>query len=194
MVGLALLRVSAVASVSVALVAALGSRRVTVVVAVSRGIVRVLLVLRVGCVVLGVDGLLPDLVGRSWSGGGTSSASDDAASHESFLSFRESIISAIDFEDEEGSADEGVGAAEVHEQVRLDVGKLNGGLSFVDVFVANHASRGVGVRVGDTVPHLRQRVEDLTKSFCLSISVHSHIAIKNTVCVLNITSSVDVKM
>ena len=81
MVGLALLGVSVVTSVSVALVASLGSRRVTVVVAVSRGIVRVLLVLRVGCVVLGVHGLLPDLVGRSWSGGGTSSASDDAASN-----------------------------------------------------------------------------------------------------------------
>ena len=118
--GLALLRVSAVASVSVALVAALGSRRVTVVVAVSRGIVRVLLVLRVGRMVLGVDGLLPDLVGRSWSGGGTSSASDDAASNGLFTDLR--IISVIDLCDEEGSTDKVVGATEVHEQVCLDVG------------------------------------------------------------------------
>ena len=81
-VAMALLGVAGVASgVTVASVTALGSRRVTVVVAVSRGIVRVLLVLRVGRVVLGVHGLLPDLVGRSWSGGGTSSASDDAASN-----------------------------------------------------------------------------------------------------------------
>ena len=78
--GVALLRVSVVASVSVALVAALRGRRVTVVAAISRGIVRVLLMLRVGRVVLGVDGLLPDLLGRSWSGVGTSSTSDDATS------------------------------------------------------------------------------------------------------------------
>ena len=73
----ALLRVSVVASVSVA---ALRGRRVTVVAAISRVIVRVLLMLRVGRVVLGVDGLLPDLLGRSWSGVGTSSTSDDATS------------------------------------------------------------------------------------------------------------------
>ena len=78
--GVALLRVSVVASVSVALVAALRGRRVTVVAAISRVIVRVLLMLRVGRVVLGVDGLLPDLLGRSWSGVGTSSTSDDATS------------------------------------------------------------------------------------------------------------------
>ena len=83
--GVALLRVSVVASVSVALVAALRGRRVTVVAAISRGIVRVLLMLRVGRVVLGVDGLLPDLLGRSWSGVGTSSTSDDATSEKLLL-------------------------------------------------------------------------------------------------------------
>ena len=114
MVGLALLGVSVVTSVSVALVASLGSRRVTVVVAVSRGIVRVLLVLRVGCVVLGVDGLLPDLVGRSRGGFGTSSASDYATSKDhgvrignfvdrNLVSLRHS--SGINLRDEHSSAD-----------------------------------------------------------------------------------------
>ena len=107
----ALLRVSVVASVSVA---ALRGRRVTVVVAISRGIVRVLLVLRVGRVVLGVDGLLPDLVGRSWSGFRTSSASDYATSKDhgvrignfvdrNLVSLRHS--GGINLRDEHSSAD-----------------------------------------------------------------------------------------
>ena len=114
------MRVSVVTSVSVAVIASLGRRRVTEVAAIRRGIVRVLLVLRVGRVVLGVDRLLPDLVGRSWSGGGISSASDDAASNGLFTDLR--IISVIDLCDEEGSTDKVVGATEVHEQVCLDVG------------------------------------------------------------------------
>ena len=113
-VGVAFLRVSAVTSVSVAVIASLGRRRVTVVVAVLRGIVRVLLVLRVGRVVLGVDGLLPDLVGRSWSGFGTSSASDYATSKDhgvrignfvdrNLVSLRHS--GGINLRDEHSSAD-----------------------------------------------------------------------------------------
>ena len=86
MVGVALLRVSVVASVSVA---ALRGRRVTVVVAISRGIVRVLLVLGISSVVLSVDGLLPDLRRGRQSGSGATNASDHATSK----NFGVSIIS-----------------------------------------------------------------------------------------------------
>ena len=119
---------------SVAVIASLGRRRVTVVAAIRRGIVRVLLVLRVGRVVLGVDRLLPDLVGRSWSGGGISSASDDAASKDCGVSGPlvnitgqvKRLVSlcdetGIDLIGEEGSTDKGVGATEVHEQFRLNL-------------------------------------------------------------------------
>jgi len=80
-VAMALLGVAGVASgVTVASVTALGSRRVTVVVAVGRGIVSVLLVLGISSVVLSVDGLLPDLRRGRQSGSGTTNASDHATS------------------------------------------------------------------------------------------------------------------
>lgn len=189
MVGVALLRVSVVTSVSVALVACLGSRRVTVVVAVSRGVVGVLLVLRVGGVVLGVDGLLPDLFLRGKSGSGARSASDDATSDNCV---RSASSSQVRLAYEEGSADKGVGATEVHEQVRLDVSDGNTCGSIVG-FIGNQASCGVSVWVDDTVPLFSQRVEDFTKSRSFFIAVIRNVAVKNTIRVLNITSSVDVK-
>lgn len=189
MVGVALLWVSAVTSVSVPLVACLGSRRVTVVVAVSRGVVGVLLVLRVGGVVLGVNGLLPDLILRGKSGSGASSASDDATSN----GRSDTTISGINLAYDEGSADKGVGATEVHEQVGLDASDRNTSSSIVG-FVGNHASFGVGVWVDDTVPLLLQRVEDATKSGSLILSVHGEIAGENTISVREITSSVDVEL
>ena len=80
-VAMALLGVAGVASgVTVASVTALGSRRVTVVVAVGRGIVSVLLVLGISSVVLSVDGLLPDLRRGRQSGSGATNASDHATS------------------------------------------------------------------------------------------------------------------
>ena len=88
-VAVALLRVAAVAavrvSVSVVAVAAvgrLGRGSVTVVVAIGGGIVRVLFVLRIGRVILGVDGLLPDLSGLGSCRCGTIIVSDDATSND----------------------------------------------------------------------------------------------------------------
>ena len=106
----------------ITVVAILGRGSDSVVVAILRSIVHVLLVLRVSCVILGVDGLLPDLGRFRERGFGTLSASDDATSKDSgvaaglivkcLASSRD--LAGVNIKDEHSSSDKGVGTTEIH--------------------------------------------------------------------------------
>ena len=76
--------VATVSVVAAMAVAVLGSGRVAVG-GTGRVVMGVLLVLRVHCVPLGVDGLLPDLIRRGESGFGAGHESNNAASNDSVL-------------------------------------------------------------------------------------------------------------
>ena len=186
---------------TVTAIATLGRGSVSVVVAISRSIVRVLLVLRVGCVILGMDGLLPDLARFSGRGSGTLSASDDATSKDSGVAVGlivKCLASSrdpggIDIKDEDSSSDKGVGTTEIHEQFFLDRGVIDASVGFVARNVGNLASFRVSIWVDNTIPLLLQRVEDFTKGFVLLKSVAVLQAIENTIICWHISRSVDVK-
>ena len=107
-----LLRVPVVATMTVAL---LGCRRVTIV-GSSRDIMGVLLVLRVSCVPLGMDGLLPDFGCRRSCSCKRNILSKDTTS-DNFSNFSVSINNG----DDDSSANDSVWASNVCKKLQLDV-------------------------------------------------------------------------